>query len=146
MKDITPESQQDHMFVVEDGKGRQAIKLDDPIYSIGRNPECDIHLFSHFVSRHHATLIRLQDEDGSYFYQISDGDLEGNSSTNGLLINGRKQQNRKLTDGDKIIFGADVRAVYYLVREDVVAQVSSEELCETLQANLWEEKAIVDTP
>jgi hypothetical protein len=56
------------------------------VYSIGRDPRCDIRLFSQFVSRRHATLVRLPREDGSSFYRIVDGDAKGKPSANGLQL------------------------------------------------------------
>ena len=84
------EPHQNHLFIIEDEKGRREYTLDAPVYSIGRDPKCDIRLVSQFVSRRHATLVQLPNEDGSYYYRIVDGNLKGKGSANGLLINGRK--------------------------------------------------------
>ena len=95
--------------------------MDAPVYTIGRDPKCDIRLVSQFVSRRHATLVRLpHEDDGSYYYRIVDGNLKGKPSANGLLINGRKLQAHDLEDEDEIVFGPQVRAIYYLLSRDTI--------------------------
>lgn len=76
-------------------------------------------LQSQFVSRHHATLVRRLREDGSYYYRIIDGDSEGKVSVNGLLIEGRKVRFHDLKDGDKVIFGPQVHAIYQYRQYDI---------------------------
>ncbi len=109
-----------HLLIIEDDKGRREYTLDSPVYSIGRDPKCDIRLVSQFVSRRHATLVQLPHEDGSYYYRIVDGNLKGKPSANGLLINGRKLQAHDLSDQDRVIFGPQVQATYYLLRRDAI--------------------------
>ena len=101
-----------HYLVVERDNSRQKFKLRHPLYSIGREAECDIRLPSKFISRRHATLVQLSREDNTY-YRIIDGDPEGTPSANGILINGRKLSAIDLQHGDEIIFGPQIRAVYY---------------------------------
>jgi pSer/pThr/pTyr-binding forkhead associated (FHA) protein len=74
------------------------------VYSIGRAPNCDIRLYSLFVSRRHATLVRRQREDGSYYYRLSDGDLKGQLSSNGILINSHKVPAHNLENEDVVTF------------------------------------------
>lgn len=121
-----------HLLIVEDNKGRREYTLDSPVYSIGRDPKCDIRLVSQFVSRRHATLVQLPNEDGSYYYRIVDGNLKGRPSANGLLINGRKLQAHDLQDEDKIVFGPQVYAVYYLLKRDAISTVPPDEFDITL--------------
>jgi pSer/pThr/pTyr-binding forkhead associated (FHA) protein len=102
-----------HLLIVEDDKGRREIPLGGEVYSIGRAPDADIRLFSMFVSRRHATLVRRQHEDGSYYYRIIDGNLKGQFSANGLLINGRKLQAHDLENEDEVLFDPRVKAKYY---------------------------------
>jgi pSer/pThr/pTyr-binding forkhead associated (FHA) protein len=117
---MAAQSNQNHLLIIEDDKGRKEFPLDGPVYSIGRDPKCDIRLFSQFVSRRHATLVRRQREDGSPYYRIVDGNLKGKPSANGLLINGRKLQAHDLDDEDEVIFGPQVSAKYYLLKRDSV--------------------------
>jgi pSer/pThr/pTyr-binding forkhead associated (FHA) protein len=128
----TPEPQQNHLLIVEDDKGRREFILDSPIYSIGRDPKCDIRLISQFVSRRHATLVQLTHEDGSYYYRIVDGNLKGKPSANGLLVNGRKLQAHDLQNEDKIVFGPKVHAIYFFIQRDVVSTVPPDEFDITL--------------
>ena len=109
---------EEHILVVTDGKGHREIQLQDKIYSIGRGMQCDIVLQSQFVSRHHATLTKRQEEEGSY-YRIIDGNSEGKTSVNGLLINDKKVRFHDLKHGDRVVFGPQVEAVYEYREYDV---------------------------
>lgn len=109
---------EEHVLIVTDGKGRREIKLQAETYSLGRGKQCNIVLQSQFVSRHHATLIRREQEDGNY-YRIIDGNSEGKISVNGLLINGNKVRFHDLKNGDKVIFGPQVEAVYEYREYDI---------------------------
>lgn len=110
---MTSQQYQKHILIVEDDRGRKEFILDGPVYSLGRDPKSDIYVRSLFVSHRHATLKRVTRDDGSYSYQIFDGDGQGNYSTNGLLINGQKHRSYVLQDKDKIIFGYKVQATYF---------------------------------
>jgi pSer/pThr/pTyr-binding forkhead associated (FHA) protein len=114
---MLPEAHHNHLLIIEDEKGRREFILDQPIYSIGRDPKCDLRLASQFVSRFHATLVQLPQEDGRYYYRILDGSVDGKPSANGLLVNGRKMQVYDLKNADEIVFGPKVRAIYYLLRQ-----------------------------
>lgn len=113
---MSSELQPSHLLIIEDERGRREIVLDGPLYTIGRSPTCDIRLFSQFVSRRHATLVQLPNEDGTYYYRVVDGNLKGKPSANGLLINGHKRQAYDLKDDDEIVFGPQVRAIYHYIR------------------------------
>lgn len=126
------EPHQNHLIIIEDDKGRREFVLDAPVYSIGRDPKCDIRLVSQFVSRRHATLMQLPNENGTYYYKIMDGNLKGKPSANGLLINGRKLQSHDLRNQDEIVFGPQVRAIYYLLKRDAVLTVPPDEFDITL--------------
>ncbi len=129
---MATEPRQNHILIVEDNKGRREYVLDNPIYSIGRDPKCDIRLISQFVSRRHATLVQLPREEGGYYYRIVDGNLKGKTSANGLLINGRKLQAHDLEDEDKIVFGPQVYAIYYMLKRDAISTVPPDEYDITL--------------
>ncbi len=113
-------SNQNHLLIIEDEKGRKEYTLEEPVYSIGRDPDVDIRLFSQFVSRRHATLVRREREDGSFYYRIVDGNLFGKASANGLVINGHKLQAHDLEDEDEVVFGPQVSAKYYILKRDSV--------------------------
>ncbi|MEM7726483.1 MAG: FHA domain-containing protein [Cyanobacteria bacterium P01_A01_bin.45] len=114
-------NQHTHLLIIEDSQGRKEFILDRSRYSIGRDRECDIRLISQFVSRRHATLVKVSQEEGtdSYTYRILDGDAQGKHSSNGLMINGRKSVSHELKNEDEIVFSPQVKAVYYLLKEDV---------------------------
>lgn len=103
---MAAETNESHLLILEDDQGRKEFSLENPIYSIGRDRDCNIRLVSQFVSRRHATLVRLPRElDGhSYYYRIVDGDAKGKLSSNGLMINGRKMQSHDLRNEDEIVF------------------------------------------
>lgn len=109
-----PKSKASHYLLVEDDQGRRNLTLDQPIYSIGRDSECDICLNSKTISRHHATLIRVPSErEGGHCYRMIDGDLDGIKSTNGVIINGHKIAEHNLENGDRIGFSSRVSACYH---------------------------------
>lgn len=112
------EHQESHFLIVEDDRGRRVFPLEGEVYSIGRDRNSDIRLFSLFVSRQHATLVRRKPEGSQYHYQIVDGNLQGQLSANGILVNGRKLHTHNLKDEDEIIFGAGVSAKYYLLKRE----------------------------
>lgn len=112
------ETREGHLLVVEDDEGRREFPLGGEMYSIGRATNSDIRLFSLFVSRRHATLVRRQREDGSHYYRIVDGNLKGKFSSNGLLINGRKLQAHDLENEDEVVFDPSVSAKYYRLKQD----------------------------
>ncbi|NJP10240.1 MAG: FHA domain-containing protein [Leptolyngbyaceae cyanobacterium RU_5_1] len=123
---------QSHLLIIEDDKGHREFFLDSPTYSIGRDPDCDIRLVSQFVSRRHATLVQVLDDDGFYSYRIVDGIPRGRSSSNGLLINGRKLHAHNLRHQDKVVFGPHVSATYLLLRRDAVMTTPPDEFDITL--------------
>lgn len=129
---MAAEQHPNHLLIIEDDKGRRDFILNSPVYSIGRDPKCDVRLASQFVSRRHATLVQLPREDGTYYYRIVDGNLKGKPSANGLLINGRKLQAHNLQDQDEIVFGPQVKAIYYLLKQDANATVPPDEFDITL--------------
>uniref|UniRef100_A0A832H7T0 FHA domain-containing protein n=1 Tax=Oscillatoriales cyanobacterium SpSt-402 TaxID=2282168 RepID=A0A832H7T0_9CYAN len=102
-----------HLLIIEDDRGcLQEYVLGAPLHSIGRDPKCDIRLSSRFVSRRQATLVQITDDDGSYHYRIVDGVPKGRTSSNGMIVNGRKMLACDLHDQDEIMFGPQVRVTY----------------------------------
>lgn len=107
-------NQSSHLLIIEDDQGVRKLTLGESVYSIGRDVICNIRLFSRFASRRQATLIRQVRDDGSYFYQIVDGDGKGKLSCGGMLINGLKYQVHDLQDGDEIVFNPSARLKYHI--------------------------------
>jgi pSer/pThr/pTyr-binding forkhead associated (FHA) protein len=117
------QSNETHILIIEDDQGRKEFTLDQSRYSIGRDRDCDIHLVSQFVSRRHATLVKLpknvDQNDKRYYYRIVDGNGKGKASSNGLMINGRSKITvHDLKNEDEVVFGPQVRAIYYLLQRD----------------------------
>lgn len=100
------------VLLVEDDAGQREIILEYDCYTLGRDPQNDIWLRSQFASRFHAVLRRSDQMGQMSVYKIIDGDLHGNPSTNGILVNGQRQHTWELKVGDSIIFGPRVRATY----------------------------------
>ncbi|MGB3651711.1 MAG: FHA domain-containing protein [Rivularia sp. (in: cyanobacteria)] len=121
-KSMAIQSNEAHILIIEDDQGRKEFTLDKSLYSIGRDRDCDIHLVSQFVSRRHATLVQLPrngKNDKRFYYRIVDGDVKGKPSSNGLMINGRsKIPAHDLKNEDEVVFGPQVRAIYYLLQRD----------------------------
>jgi hypothetical protein len=63
---------------------------------LGRSKECDVRISDPNVSRRHAEVR----QEGSNYWVV---DLD---STNGVLVNGRRQKRAKLDDGDRITLGS----------------------------------------
>ncbi|WP_052055207.1 EAL domain-containing protein [Myxosarcina sp. GI1] len=105
-----------HILVIEDSTERRTIELTLPNYSIGRHSSNDIIFSCLKMSRHHATLLRRTDlKNNQYSYWLLDGDLQGNKSRNGVLVNDKKSLIHELKDGDMIRFSADAAARYRIV-------------------------------
>lgn len=110
---------EEHILIVFDGRGHKEIVLSQAAYSLGRGQDCDIRIESQFVSRHHATLIKRSHNETDAYYRIIDGNLKGKASVNGLLVNERKVSFHDLKNGDKVIFGPQVSAIYEHRQYDV---------------------------
>jgi pSer/pThr/pTyr-binding forkhead associated (FHA) protein len=104
-----------HVLVIEDTKGRRTVSLEAATYSLGRDTSNAIVLYSSFVSRQHAILLRLPVPGPErYVFRIIDGNLQGKRSTNGILINDRRCYSHDLQHGDILVFSSDVTAGYYI--------------------------------
>jgi diguanylate cyclase (GGDEF)-like protein/PAS domain S-box-containing protein len=122
-------------LALEDPQGRRVISLDKSIYSLGRESKNSIVLRSPHVSRYHATLLKVYSpETDAHLFQIIDGDLQGNRSTNGIKVNGKKSFSKTLHDRDLIQFSEQVKA-YYLVTGIDVTESQVYELCDRLNDN-----------
>ncbi|MEL4897704.1 EAL domain-containing protein [Crocosphaera sp. Alani8] len=106
-----------HILVIEDQKARRIVALEEASYSVGREASNDIVIYEQVVSRRHATIVRvrLTPRLDNYSYRIIDGDLEGNRSTNGLLVNGKLKESHNLKHGDTVILGPKAKVSYYII-------------------------------
>ena len=111
------------VLVVEDPKGKRIINLDKNIYSLGRSTLNSIVIHSRLVSRHHATILRVTDpEKDNYLFQIIDGNLQGEHSTNGLIINGKACWAKALQHKDLMIFGGNAQASFFVINANLSDQ------------------------
>ncbi|GBF79631.1 EAL domain-containing protein [Aphanothece sacrum] len=105
-----------HILVIADQKSRRIVPLAQSNYSIGRDPNSSILLYDRQVSRHHATLLRINDvQNEQPCYRIVDGNLQGKRSTNGITINGKYCLSHELQPGDLVRFGSKSQANYYVI-------------------------------
>lgn len=108
-----------HILVIDAPDLRRTIPLEKSIYSIGRHANNSVVIFSQKLSRKHATIVRQKEAENSgvvsYSFRIVDGDLDGNRSKNGIVVNGRKCLEHELKHGDLINFSEDIKASYYIV-------------------------------
>lgn len=81
--------------------------LTKKIYTIGRFSSNDILLTARGISRCHASIYFLNDS-----FWIIDGSLKGKTSTNGLLVNGKKIAIHELVPYDVITFCENVYAIF----------------------------------
>jgi pSer/pThr/pTyr-binding forkhead associated (FHA) protein len=110
-------SQEHHVLILEDEKGRRSISLEAATYSIGRDPTNAIMIESKTVSRQHALLLRLPNPGtNQYRYRLADGNSEGRLSVNGVTVNGKKVTTIELRSGDSILFGKQVQATYQVLQ------------------------------
>ncbi|MFN3926840.1 MAG: FHA domain-containing protein [Pseudanabaenaceae cyanobacterium] len=102
-----------HILVINDTKGVRRIVLDSLKYTIGRDESNDIQIFSRFVSRHHAVMLRVRGEDGRFIYRILDGDMTGKASVNGVIINNKEKiSSYDLVAGDRITLAPNAEMQY----------------------------------
>lgn len=117
-----------HVLIIEDDRGFQEHILDAPMYSVGRDPNCDIRVVSRYVSRRHATLVQIPGhDDGSFHYRLVDGTPKGKPSSNGVAVNSTKVRACDLSDGDEILLGYEVQATYRIVVYDRTRRPESDQ-------------------
>jgi diguanylate cyclase (GGDEF)-like protein/PAS domain S-box-containing protein len=105
-----------HILAIELNGLRKNIFLRKNTYSIGRNSTNSIVIHHKLVSRNHATLLKVTyqtKQNNQDIFWIVDGDLQGNRSTNGIFVNGKRCLSSELKPGDIILFGGiEVKAKY----------------------------------
>jgi pSer/pThr/pTyr-binding forkhead associated (FHA) protein len=107
-----------HILMINDGATR-VIPLSDNVLTLGRSKGNSLVLNCDAVSRFHATLLRVPGfEDGRFGYQLIDGTLKGDRSTNGVSVNGRRRYVHTLNHADIVTFSQMVRAMYLKVQMD----------------------------
>ncbi len=110
------------------------IPLDKGLITVGRSPECDIHIDNPAVSGFHAKIYR---ESGRFF-------IEDTNSTNGTFINGNRVLKAALIMGDDISIGKHTLN-FILEGEDTVDEKSKGEhpLDQTIALDLKDQQKLV---
>jgi pSer/pThr/pTyr-binding forkhead associated (FHA) protein len=109
-----------HILIVESLESRRAVALNVNVFSVGRHPNNDLVLTDKLTSRHHATIAWMrycdyQNKD-DYSYWIIDGKGKSHRSRNGIYVNNVKKSLHRLTSGDIILIGNDIKLTYnYIV-------------------------------
>lgn len=105
-----------HVLIVESPESRRAVALNVNVFSIGRHPHNDLVISDQLASRHHATVAWMRYSEGDdkvdYSYWIIDGKGKRQRSRNGIYINGKKKPLHRLTSGDIIWIGDNIKISY----------------------------------
>ncbi|MFK8183581.1 MAG: ATP-binding protein [Phormidesmis sp.] len=108
-----------HLLFITDSEGERAVELQAATSSIGRDPKNSIVLYSSEVSRQHAIFLRMtRPDEKEHSFRITDGNLQGKPSTNGLFINGKRCTSQILQHGDDIAFGSQTCARYVVSEKE----------------------------
>lgn len=103
-----------HHYLVINSDPCKIITLMNWKYTVGRDSVNSIVLKNDMISRFHATLERISDlSKGTYQYKIIDGIGCEKLSFNGVYVNGKRIQDCKLKNGDKILFGGVIEGIFY---------------------------------
>src|SRR5436190_11215804 len=102
---------------VSDSQGRRIVRLDRPLFIMGRRTTADLQLVSADVSREHAEIVR--DASGRYL-------LRDRASRYGSFVNGEQITERPLLHGDTIRLGqSDNVEIVFLADEDASSVLRS---------------------
>ena len=105
-----------HVLIVESPESRRAVSLNVNVFSMGRHPNNDLILNDPLASRHHATVAWMRyTDDGyksDYSYWIIDGKGKRKRSRNGIVVNGKKKSLHRLTSGDIVLIGNNIKISY----------------------------------
>lgn len=105
-----------HVLIVESPESRRAVSLNVNVFSIGRHPHNDLVLSDQLASRHHATVAWMRYTEGidkiDYSYWIIDGKGKRKRSRNGIYVNGNKKSLHRLTSGDIVKIGDNIKIAY----------------------------------
>jgi pSer/pThr/pTyr-binding forkhead associated (FHA) protein len=104
-----------HVLIVESPESRRAVSLNANVFSIGRHPNNDLVISDSLASRHHATVAWMRYTEGSksdYSYWIIDGKGKRKRSRNGVFVNGVKKTLHRLTSGDLVSLGNNIKISY----------------------------------
>lgn len=145
-----------HILIVESSESKRAVSLNVSVFSIGRHPNNNLPINDKLVSRHHATIAWMRYTDNTdrtdYAYWIIDGKGKRQRSRNGIFVNGKKQTLYRLSSGDVIAIGSDIKITYqyipYNPDNDRFLQYYDREKTEYRSANErnYKETLVIDDP
>ena len=93
-----------HFLRFESGSGTRSVPIEHNVTHIGRDPDVELCIDDHRVSRDHAVLVR----HGRHMRLID------NRSANGTFVNGRRIETANLQHGDAIQLGpVELRYLVY---------------------------------
>jgi serine phosphatase RsbU (regulator of sigma subunit) len=104
----------DGRLQVTDSQGRRVVRLDRPVFLIGRRTTADLQLVSADVSREHAEIVR--DDSGRYL-------LRDRASRYGTFVNGEQIAERALLHGDTIRLGHNDNVEIVFLADDDASSV-----------------------
>lgn len=107
------------ILIIESFEYQKTISLNSSIFSIGRHPKCSLVINDKTVSRHHATIAWLKDENNPQqsAYWIIDGKGQRQRSKNGVFVNGVKTILHRLRSQDLISLGNDTKITYSYIAD-----------------------------
>ena len=145
-----------HILIVESPESRRAVALNVNVFSMGRHPNNDLVITDKLASRHHATIAwmryRKNEDQSDYAYWIIDGKGKRKRSLNGIYINNVRKSLHRLSSGDIISIGTDIKITYnYIVHNTETHQFL--EYCDNAEPQYnspsdtnYEEATIINLP
>lgn len=107
-----------YVLIIESPESRRAVSLKNDLFTIGRHPSNNLVINEPLASRHHATIAWMkytEGENSDYTYWIIDGRGKRKRSRNGIYINGAKKSLHRLTSGDVILIGNNIKISYNFI-------------------------------
>lgn len=135
-----------HMLILTEKGIERNINLNASTYSLGRHPANSIVLHDEMVSRQHALLLRIpKSKRGDCLFRITDGNLQGKRSQNGILVNGRRCYSHDLRDYDVITFSDNSQAIYRQIKNpSSPSQIHLKQLSESTLFDVQEQERFSD--
>lgn len=127
-----------HRLIINASNFRKTIELQESFYSIGRHPGNSIIIPSTKISKKHATIIKNKQNFSKESFYLLDGDGQGNPSTNGIFINGKKILKYELKHGDIINLTKEIQACYYIINHS-----SNQLLIQQKPENIFQKQTIL---
>ena len=94
-----------HIFVEIDGRTVQEVRLDRPVFTVGRQDGRDIQIKHQSVSRTHARIIA---ENGNWF-------VEDAGSVNGIVLDGKRVHRAVINNGDRVFVAPNIALLYKMM-------------------------------